>query len=43
MMLTGKTDTAAEALDMDPVNAVFPDDAFDASVAQFCADMLANS
>ena len=28
---------------MDLVNAVFPDDSFEADVAQFCADMLANS
>lgn len=43
MMLTGKTYTAAEALDMDLVNRVFPDDSFEADVAQFCADMLVNS
>ncbi len=43
MMLTGKTYTAAEALAMDLVNAVYPDDEFEACVAKFCADMLANS
>lgn len=43
MMLTGKTYTAAEALAMDLVNAVFPDDEFEAGVAAYCAEMLANS
>ena len=43
MMLTGRTYTGAEALAMDLVNAVFPDDAFDAGVAGFCADLLTNS
>jgi enoyl-CoA hydratase/carnithine racemase len=43
MMLTGRTYTGAEALEMNLVNTVFPDDEFDASVAKFCADMLANS
>jgi len=28
---------------MDLVNAVYPDDAFEASVSEFCAEMLANS
>lgn len=43
MMLTGKTYTAAEALGMDLVNAVFEDDAFDDRAPQFCTEMLNNS
>ena len=43
MMLTGKTYTAAEALEMKLVNAVYADEVFIASVTQFCEDMLANS
>jgi|TARA_B110000238_G_C16018639_1_gene392174 enoyl-CoA hydratase len=43
MMLTGKTYTAAEALEMDLVNAIFPDDEFEAGISKYCADMLENS
>lgn len=43
MMLTGRTYNADEAMRIDLVNAVYPDDAFESSVAQYCADMLENS
>lgn len=43
MMLTGRTYTATEALQMELVNAVFPDDEFEVCVAGFCADMVTNS
>jgi enoyl-CoA hydratase len=43
MMLTGKTYTAAEALDMDLVNAIFRDDEFEAGIVKYCAELLENS
>lgn len=43
MMLTGRTYTAAEALEMDLVCRLFPDDDFEASIASYCDEMLANS
>ena len=43
MMLTGRTYGAVEALEMELVCRVFPDDAFDDAIAGYCAEILANS
>ncbi|MFN3239033.1 MAG: enoyl-CoA hydratase/isomerase family protein [Pseudomonadales bacterium] len=43
MMLSGRTYTSTEALAMDLANLVFPDDEFEASVHEYCTDMLENS
>lgn len=43
MMLSGRTYTSTEALAMDLTNLVFPDDEFEASVHEYCTDMLENS
>ena len=43
MMLTGRTYTAAEALEMELVCRVFPDDDFEAAIAEYCQEILANS
>ncbi len=43
MMLTGRTYTASEALYMDLVCRVFPDDEFESAVADYCNEILANS
>ena len=43
MMLTGRTYTAVEALEMDLVCRVFPDEEFESAVSQYCREMLSNS
>lgn len=43
MMLTARTYSGQEAEQMGLCNVCFPDDDFDASVQQFCREMLANS
>ena len=42
-MMTGRTYNAAEALEMDLVCRVFPDEDFESSVAQYCNEILGNS
>ena len=43
MMLTARTYSAAQALDMGLVVQVFPDDDFEAAVMAYCGEMLQNS
>ncbi len=43
MMLTARTYSASQAVQMGLCNDSFPDDEFDASVMKFCQEMLANS
>jgi enoyl-CoA hydratase/carnithine racemase len=43
MMLSGRTYTSIEALAMDLANLVFPEDEFEASVHEYCTNMLENS
>ena len=43
MMLSGRTYTGQEALDMDLANVMFPEDSFEADVKDYCNTMLTNS